>query len=249
MTTNAFRTSISGGLPMLEVEGLRAGYGKTVVLHQISFRLAEGARLGILGRNGAGKSTLLRNIAGLLPAIHGSVRLDDKDITRAPAHLRARRGLAYVPQGRQIFPALSVRDNLRVAAYGTGRKEIDRLLDEVYAEFPVLREKLNAQGGSLSGGQQQMLAIGRALMTEPKILLLDEPSEGIQPSIVEHIAERIMALNTERGIAVVLVEQNLQFTAAVVEHTHILDKGEIVASMPVETFMSDAALQQEYIGV
>lgn len=249
VTTNGSKTSTWGGPPMLEVEGLRAGYGKTVVLHKISFGLANAGRVGILGRNGAGKSTLLRSIAGLVPVLDGSVRLGDEDITHAPAHARARGGLAYVPQGRQIFPALSVQDNLRVAAYGTGRKDIHRLQDEVCGEFPILKDKLHARGGSLSGGQQQMLAIGRALMTEPQILLLDEPSEGIQPSIVEHISERIVALNAERGIALVLVEQNLQFTAAVVDDTHILDKGEIVRSMPIKAFLTDTAMQQEYIGV
>jgi urea ABC transporter ATP-binding protein UrtE len=234
---------------MLEVSGMRAGYGKTTVLHGLDLELGDAARVGILGRNGAGKSTLLRAIAGLIPLTGGTVHLAGEDLTKAPAHVRARKGLGYVPQGRQIFPALSVLDNLRVAAYGTRRKDIDALLGEVYDEFPVLAERRQQRGGSLSGGQQQMLAIGRALMTRPKVLLLDEPSEGIQPSIVEQIAEQIVALNHEHGIAVLLVEQNLQFTADAVEDTHILDKGEIVHTLPVAEFVRNTTLQSQYIGV
>jgi len=234
---------------MLEVSGMRAGYGKTTVLHGLDLELGDAARVGILGRNGAGKSTLLRAIAGLIPLTGGTVHLAGEDLTKAPAHVRARKGLGYVPQGRQIFPALSVLDNLRVAAYGTHGKDIDALLGEVYDEFPVLAERRQQRGGSLSGGQQQMLAIGRALMTRPKVLLLDEPSEGIQPSIVEQIAEQIVALNHEHGIAVLLVEQNLQFTADAVEDTHILDKGEIVHTLPVAEFVRNTTLQSQYIGV
>lgn len=234
---------------MLEVKNLQAGYGKTQVLHGVNVTLEDGARIGILGRNGAGKSTLLRTIVGLIAATSGSVILDGEDVTKTPAHTRACSGVAYVPQGRQIFPALSVSDNLRVAAYGTGRKKVDALLADVYAEFPVLADKRNVRGSSLSGGQQQMLALGRALMTEPRILLLDEPSEGIQPSIVADIGKRILALNRDRGIAVILVEQNLEFTAAVVERTHILDKGQVVHSLAMEKFLANPDLQREYIGV
>lgn len=234
---------------MLEVKSLHAGYGKTSVLHGVDLILDDGGRIGILGRNGAGKSTLLRAIVGLITATSGSIRLDGDDATRLPAYVRARRGIAYVPQGRQIFPSLSVADNLRVAAYGTGRKKVDSLIEDVNSEFPALADKRNARGGSLSGGQQQMLAIGRALMTEPRILLLDEPSEGIQPSLLANISEKIVSLNQDRGIAVVLVEQSLEFTAVVVEHTHIFDKGRIAQTVPMAEFLANLELQREYLGV
>jgi urea ABC transporter ATP-binding protein UrtE len=234
---------------MLRVEGVRAGYGSTPVLQDLSLDVAEGARIAILGRNGVGKSTLLRTVMGALPLMTGTIRLDGEDISRLPAYERARRGIAYVPQGRDIFPGLSVLDNLRVAAYAVRRKDWKATLDDVLGQFPVLREKSSLAGSGLSGGQQQILALGRALMTRPRVLLLDEPSEGIQPSIVDLIAQHVRRINDERGITVVLVEQNLQFATKIADHAHLMDKGRIVRELPAHDVLTDRDLQHEYLGV
>jgi urea ABC transporter ATP-binding protein UrtE len=234
---------------MLRVEGVRAGYGSTPVLQDLSLDVAEGARIAILGRNGVGKSTMLRTVMGALPLMSGTIRLDGEDISRLPAYERARRGIAYVPQGRDIFPGLSVLDNLRVAAYAVRRKDWKATLDDVLGQFPVLREKSSLAGSGLSGGQQQILALGRALMTRPRVLLLDEPSEGIQPSIVDLIAQHVRRINEERGITVVLVEQNLQFATTIADHAHLLDKGRIVRELPARDVLTDRDLQHEYLGV
>ncbi|MEV6344308.1 ABC transporter ATP-binding protein [Actinoplanes sp. NPDC051851] len=227
---------------MLEVEGLHAGYGRTAVLHGMTLSVPAGSRTAVLGRNGVGKSTLLKTLIGLVPATGGRILVDGADVTGHPAHRRARSGIAYVPQGRDIFPDLSVLDNLRVADR-TGR------LEQVFDEFPVLREKRHAAGGSLSGGQQQILALGRALMTGPRLLLLDEPSEGIQPSIVDQIAGAVRRMNDEHGLTVLLVEQNLEFAAGVCDRALIVDKGEVVRSVRTADLLADRDMQHEYLGV
>lgn len=234
---------------MLTVDGVVAGYGSTRVLQNLSLEVASGERLALLGRNGVGKTTLLRALMGQVPLSSGRVVLAGQDISRVPAHERARRGLAYVPQGRQIFPALSVVDNLRVAAYGTGRVNTKQVLETVLEEFPVLREKGHLPGGGLSGGQQQILALGRALMTRPSLLLLDEPSEGIQPSIVDQIAAHVRRINEEQGITVLIVEQNLEFATSVAQRAAVMEKGRVVRTMPVADVLSDRELQHEYLGV
>ena len=216
---------------MLRLEGVAAGYGPTMVLRGVDLEVSEGEIVAVLGRNGVGKTTMLRTIMGHLPVREGRIVFGDDDIGRRAVHERARRGLAYVPQGREIFPALSVLDNLRVAAYGSRRS------------------KANDRGGSLSGGQQQILALGRALMTKPQLLLLDEPSEGIQPSIVAEIADIVRALNEQRGITVVLVEQNLDFAARLAGRAYLMDHGQIVRDLPAEDVLHDRDLQHEYMGV
>lgn len=234
---------------MLQIEGVTAGYGAGPVLTNLDFAVSAGQRVAVLGRNGVGKTTLLRAIMGELKAKKGRIHLEGKDVTGEAPHRRARRGIAYVPQGRDIFPGLSVLDNLRVAAYGTGRDQWQSRLEQVLDEFPILREKAKLPGGGLSGGQQQILALGRALMTEPKLLLLDEPSEGIQPSIVDQIAEHVRRVNHERGITVVLVEQNLEFATNIAEHAYLMDMGRIVRELPAKELLSDRELQHEYLGV
>jgi urea ABC transporter ATP-binding protein UrtE len=234
---------------MLKLEGLVAGYGRTTVLNGVDLELADGEIVTVLGRNGVGKSTMLKALIGTIRTTAGSILLDGEDISRLPAHVRARRGLAYVPQGRQIFPALTVNENLRVAAYGSGRDDWYARLEEVYAEYPVLAEKRNARASSLSGGQQQMLALGRALIASPRVLLLDEPSEGIQPSIIDQIVETLQRINRERGISVVLVEQNLDFAADVAERVYVMEKGRIVRELPASEVVRDRELQREYLGV
>ncbi len=234
---------------MLRAEAVRAGYGTTPVLQDLDFCVEAGECVAVLGRNGVGKTTLLKTLMGQLPLMAGTVWWEDEDVSRLPAHTRARRGIAYVPQGRQIFPGLSVKDNLRVAAYGTGRKDWKGTLDEIFDQFPVLREKADLAGSGLSGGQQQILALGRALMTRPRLLLLDEPSEGIQPSIVGTIATHVKEVNERHGITVVIVEQNLEFAVRVASHASVMDKGRIVRDLPSADVLADRQLQHEYMGV
>lgn len=225
---------------------MKAGYGETPVLEELSLQVEHGAIVAILGRNGVGKTTMLRAIMGLIPCREGRVVLSGLDLTALPAHRRARLGLAYVPQGREIFPSLSVLENLRLGA----RLSPDPAdaLAEVLAEFPILREKRDARGDSLSGGQQQLLALGRALASRPRVLLLDEPSEGIQPTLVAQLAQHIREINA-RGLTVVLVEQNLEFAAVLALQAHIMDKGRIVRKVETASILSDRDLAREYLGV
>ncbi|MBA2444844.1 MAG: ABC transporter ATP-binding protein [Nocardioidaceae bacterium] len=234
---------------MLQVENVTAGYGAGAVLTDLTLTVNGGDRVAILGRNGVGKTTLLRCMIGEISPRTGVIKLGDRDITREPAHRRARMGIAYVPQGRDIFPGLSVMDNLKVAAYGVRHKAWADVLTDVLDEFPILRQKAKLAGGGLSGGQQQILALGRALMTQPKVLLLDEPSEGIQPSIVDQIADHVRRINELRGITVVLVEQNLEFATNIAEHAYLMDKGQIVRELPAKDVLTDRDLQHEYLGV
>lgn len=234
---------------MLRIENVTAGYGAGPVLAGLDLDVAAGRRVALLGRNGVGKTTMLRTIMGEVRVKEGSIHFDGAEVTGQPPHRRARSGIGYVPQGRAIFPGLTVLDNLRVAAYGTRKGGLQTRLDEVMDEFPILREKSKLPGGGLSGGQQQILALGRALMTEPRLLLLDEPSEGIQPSIVDQIAAHVRRVNEERGITVVIVEQNLEFATDVADHAYLMDKGRIVAELPAKDVLADRELQHEYLGV
>lgn len=234
---------------MLKLEDVYAGYGRTLVLQGVSLELGDGEIVAVLGRNGVGKSTMLKAIVGAIPTGSGRITLDGEDIAQVPAHVRARRGLAYVPQGREVFPALSVLDNLRVAAYGSRRPDWSARLQELLEEFPLLAEKRDSRAGSLSGGQQQILAVARALMTDPRVLLLDEPSEGIQPSIVDQIVDTIRAIHADRGISVVLVEQNLDFAAQVAGRAYLIEKGRVVRELPPGEVLEDRDLQREYMGI
>jgi urea ABC transporter ATP-binding protein UrtE len=219
------------------------------VLVGVNLDVGEGEVVAVLGRNGMGKTTLLRTLMGLLPARGGSIRWKDgQEISRLPTHLRARLGLGYVPQGRDIFPGLTVHENLRLGGMATARDGNKRVQD-VLKLFPMLSEKLTARGASLSGGQQQLLALGRALVSGPKILLLDEPSEGIQPSILEQIVELIRTINRQEGIAILLVEQNLQFAAALAERAYVMNKGAVVRELPIARIVEDPEIQREYMGV
>src|SRR6266849_3262462 len=241
--------STSEGPSVLRVADLRAGYGSTPVLVGVNLEVGEGEVVAVLGRNGMGKTTLLRTLMGLLPARSGSIRWkDEQEISKLATHLRARLGLGYVPQGRDIFPGLTVLENLRLGGMASGRDGSKRLQD-VLELFPMLSEKLTARGATLSGGQQQLLALARALVSGPKILLLDEPSEGIQPSILEQIVDSIRMINREEGIAVLLVEQNLQFAAALAGRAYIMNKGVVVRELPIARIVEDPEIQREYMGV
>ena len=234
---------------MLEIADVRAGYGATTVLRGFDLTVGDREIITVLGRNGAGKTTLLRAIMGLVQLQSGSMRFEGQDISRLRTHERAQRGIAYVPQGRLVFPGLSVLDNLRAASYGTRQRNGSEALGRMFADFPVLAEKRRARAGSLSGGQQQMLALARALMTNPRLLLLDEPSEGIQPSIVDQIADTVLAIHEKRAISVVLVEQNLDFVARLATRAYVVDKGQVVGEFPAREILDNKQLQREYMGV
>jgi urea ABC transporter ATP-binding protein UrtE len=234
---------------MLRIEGLKAGYGRTPVLHDVTIDVPRGETIAILGRNGAGKTTLLRAIMGLVQRRAGKIELDGADLTSLPTHERARRGLAYVPQGRDIFPGLSVAENLRVATAADGGGDTRERIDEVLAEFPALTAREATRGSALSGGQQQMLAIARALVSEPRVLLLDEPSEGLAPTIVDEIEATIRAAAGQRRLTVVLVEQNLDVATRLASEAFIFDKGEVARRLPAGEILADQELQREYMGV
>jgi branched-chain amino acid transport system ATP-binding protein len=215
---------------MLVVDGLGAAYGRIPVLRGVSLTLAPGERLAVVGANGSGKTTLVKALMGLLPASAGTLLLDGEDITRWPAHRRSRAGIAYVPQGRELFPALSVRDNLRMGCRSDG--EAGAAIDRVVALFPVIGSLLGRAGGALSGGEQQIVATARALCASPRLLLLDEPSEGIQPSVVADLVGVLAGLRGPEAPAVLLVEQNLTFAADVAETALVMQRGTIARALP-----------------
>ena len=216
---------------MLDVQDIDLYYGASQALRQVCVSVQQGAVTAVLGRNGVGKSSLLRAIVGLHPVRQGQIHLGGRDITRLPAFRRARAGIAYVPQGREIFPQLTVHENLLtgLVAARNGNRRLD---ERIFHLFPVLREMLGRRGGDLSGGQQQQLAIARALQTRPRLLVLDEPTEGIQPSIIKDI-ERVIAMLREEGeMAILLVEQYYDFAKALADHLTVLERGEVVLSAP-----------------
>ena len=232
---------------MLAISSLSAGYGDIPVLHRITMAIAAGEAVGILGHNGMGKTTLLRCLIGALKPSAGSVMLDGREVTHMAPHGRARLGMAYVPQGREIFASLSVRDNLRMGLVKTGQGS-PAALESLLVDFPRLLPLLDRAGGSLSGGEQQLLALARALAGQPRILLLDEPTEGIQPSIIEEIAQTLTSLRDRLGLTIVLVEQNLDFIATVSQRVLVIKRGQLGAEIPRE-HLSDLAVMSEYAGV
>lgn len=214
---------------MIAIKGVNQFYGSTQTLWDLDLDIAAGSVTCIMGRNGVGKTTLLKCLMGLLPVKSGRLCVADNDLTRQPAVARARQGIGYVPQGRDIFPLLSVEENLRVGL-GSRRDAIRKVPDRIFELFPVLKDMLKRRGGDLSGGQQQQLAIGRALVLDPTVLILDEPNEGIQPNIVRQIGDVVMQLNAEQGLTVVLVEQKLAFARRVGQEFRLMEKGRVVAS-------------------
>ena len=210
---------------MLTVTKLEVAYGQSLVIPELSFDTPKGQILGIVGRNGMGKSTLFRSLIGMIPSRSGSIRLDGKDITKAPPYRRVAQGIAFVPQGRMIFPYLSVYDNLISGVQGRVRRDA---VEEIYSLFPVLQEMRNRKGGNLSGGQQQQLAIGRALMTNPSVLLLDEPTEGIQPSIIKDISRTLREIRDLKDLTIVVSEQVLSFVLDTCDRIMVIDKGRLV---------------------
>ena len=231
---------------MLKVSGLNQFYGESHILWDLDLTVLGGACTCLMGRNGVGKTTLLKCIMGLLPTKSGAMDLLDQGLTKVRAEARASLGIGYVPQGRDIFPLMTVEENLRIglAARADRRKTIP---DQVFEIFPVLKSMLHRRGGDLSGGQQQQLAIGRALVIDPKLLILDEPTEGIQPNIVHEIGDVIIRLNREMGVTVLLVEQKLPFARRVADHFVIMEKGRNVASGPMGNLSDD--IVQRFLSV
>jgi urea transport system ATP-binding protein len=214
---------------LIEINKVNQLYGGTQILWDLEMNIAAGSCTCIMGRNGVGKTTLLKCLMGLLPIKSGQLLLDGADFTRKSAESRAHSGIGYVPQGRDIFPLLTVEENLRVGLNARPDKS-KKIPDKIYDLFPVLYDMLHRRGGDLSGGQQQQLAIGRALVIDPKVLILDEPNEGIQPNIVKQIGDVITLLNEEEGMTVVLVEQKLTFARRVGKEFRLMEKGRVVAS-------------------
>jgi urea transport system ATP-binding protein len=226
---------------MLSVNGINQYYGGSHILRDVTFEVPEGSCTVILGRNGVGKTTLLKCLMGVLPVASGTITFAQKNITEMPPHRRAWSGIAYVPQGREIFSQLSVEENLKMGLAGRRDKVVD-IPGSVFEMFPVLKKMLGRRGGDLSGGQQQQLAIGRALCAAPRLLILDEPTEGIQPNIVHDISEVIIRLNREQNVTVLLIEQKLAFAQRAGDHFRIMEKGRIVASGAM------ASLDEKIIG-
>jgi urea ABC transporter ATP-binding protein UrtE len=232
---------------MLEIRNLAAGYGRVAILNDIDLVIRDGEVVGVLGRNGMGKSTLLRAVIGLVQTRRGSIHFNETDVSHLPAHARSRLGIGYVPQGRMVFPRLSVRENLQVAAFAVGQRA--SRVEELLRTFPFLYEKATEIASRLSSGQQQLLAIARALATDPRLLLLDEPSEGIQPSLVAEVLERVRAINRKLGMSVLLVEQNLEFAVEAATRVYIIDRGQIAAEMPSNALRGNERLQHELLGI
>lgn len=232
---------------MLELVDVHTYYGEIHVLQGVSLEVKQGSAVAILGRNGTGKTTTINSIIGFTPPRHGVIRFKGIDITRLQSYHIAMMGMGLVPQGRQIFPSLSVEENLTMSARSRGKPEVWSL-DKVYSFFPILKERAKCRGNLLSGGEQQMLSIGRALMTNPDLLLMDEPSEGLAPIVLREISKIIGQLK-ERGFSILLVEQNLPMALAVADYVYVLNKGIIVHKCTPKELIDNEEIKSKYLGV
>jgi branched-chain amino acid transport system ATP-binding protein len=236
-------------VPLLQVQGLCSAYGPVQALSQVDLEVRAGELVAIVGANGAGKTTLLQTLSGVHRAAAGAIRFEGGEITRQPSHRIVAAGICQVPEGRQVFAPLSVADNLQLGAYSQ-RKDPDWVAQEterIYRLFPILRERAAQTAGTLSGGQQQMLAIGRALLGRPRLLLLDEPSMGLAPLLVDEIFQVIRNLN-EQGVTILLVEQNARAALAIADRGYVLETGRVVMSARAEALLQDEAVKQAYLG-
>ncbi len=231
----------------LEVNDVTAGYGKITVLRNITFSIRDGQIVGLLGRNGMGKTTLIRCLAGLIIPTSGTLFYDGADITQLPPHERARRGITTVVQGRGVFPGLTVRENLEMGRIASSRKKRSRY-DEVLGYFPRLAERLDQAAGTMSGGEQQMLAIGRGLMTDPTLMLLDEPSDGIMPTLVQQIAQTLRQINRNEGTTILIVEQNVPMVLGMAERCMVVEKGRLVVDGTRDE-LAESAVMKEYLAI
>ena len=232
---------------VLETQGLTGGYGGGQVLNGVSFSLQAAEVLGLIGRNGAGKTTLMRTLIGAISLANGKIVLDKTDITRAPSQRRARLGIGYVPQGREVFQGLTVKENLQVGMQFVRENRLyaGQLLERVLEYFPILGQRLKQKAGTMSGGEQQQLAIARALVGDPKVLLLDEPSEGVQPSIVHTIADTLVRIASELDVAVILVEQDIAMIQRAADRCAVMDKGQIVDILSKQQLLCDQTMRQQ----
>ena len=232
--------------PLLKIQNLNFSYGEVQALRDVEMEVPEKSIVCVMGRNGVGKTTLLRNITGLEKPDSGEIQLGDRFLTHAPAYGRARSGIGYVPQGRMIFPKLTVEENLLIGLAGGGNQDTG-IFDEIYDLFPVLQEMKSRRGGDLSGGQQQQLAIGRALATNPRLLILDEPTEGIQPNIIQQIGKVLQHLVDEKDMTILIVEQYLDFVREFSQHFYIMNRGRIVEGGETQTLTD--GLVKNYLSV
>jgi branched-chain amino acid transport system ATP-binding protein len=230
----------------LAISRLRSGYGRIPILAGVNLSVGDGEIVGVLGHNGMGKTTLLRTLMGYLPATDGSIHFDGRDITRLSPTARARLGIGYVPQGREIFATLTVAENLRMG--GLRQPDGGRTTGAILADFPRLTRLLDRAGGALSGGEQQLLALARCLCAQPRLILLDEPTEGIQPSIIEEMIETLQTVRRRRPVTMVLVEQNLNFIASLADRILILQKGEVTQEIPPE-IARNREMMDEFVGM
>lgn len=233
---------------LLNTVGLWSGYGGKPVLQGIDINVREGEIVAVIGRNGVGKSTLMKSLIGLLSRDKGSVVFRGSALDDVPAYKRARLGIGYVPQGRDVFPRLSVLENLMVGESISGKRASAERLEAIFSYFPILKERRNQPAGTMSGGQQQQLAIGRVLMGDPSLILLDEPSEGIQPNIVQDIARIMVELNRTTGVTIVFVEQNIEMIRAMAQRCYVIDKGRITHEIMPET-LEDRDAVRRYLAV
>ncbi|WP_290689191.1 MULTISPECIES: ABC transporter ATP-binding protein [unclassified Haematobacter] len=233
---------------MLKVDGLRSRYGRIEVLHGVNLHVDAGEIVTVVGANGAGKTTLLRCLSGVQPVTAGSIIFRGEEITAVPAYRRPARGLTQSPEGRQIFTNLTVEENLRLGAYLYSDEQVEKDMQDAFGMFPILREKRNLAAGGLSGGQQQMLAMARALMGRPACLLLDEPSMGLAPIIVQQIFEVVKGLK-DRGVTVLLVEQNAFGALKIADRGYVMETGGITISGPAEALIEDPRIREAYLGI
>lgn len=234
-------------MALLELDNVTAGYGPTPVLRNIDLTVEAGEIVGVIGKNGVGKTTLLKTVIGILEPTHGTVTYRGEDLTGASSDVRARAGMGYIPQGRDVFPKLTVEQNLRMGEL-VNAESSTKLYDEMYDLFPILEERATQEAGTLSGGQQQMLAIARALVGDPDLLLLDEPSEGVQPSIIDRISEDMRTINQEFDTTILFVEQNLGVIRELADRCYAMERGELVDEVGTEA-LEDEDTVAEYLAV
>jgi branched-chain amino acid transport system ATP-binding protein len=235
---------------MLEVENIHAAYGDHDVLHSVSLSLALGEFVAVVGPNGAGKSTLFKAISGLIAIKSGTIKLESQNLARVPAHRRAHLGIAHVPEGRQVFPSLTVRENLEIGAYTRiAREHWTDSEERIYSWFPLLKERRAQLAGTLSGGEQQMLAIGRGLATAPKLLMLDEPSMGLAPAIADEIFERIVAIHEQSALSILLVEQRVAEALHYADRGYVLETGRVILEGDRDALATNDRIREAYLGM
>ncbi len=232
---------------LLQVDNVSVAYGAVEALKRVSLAVSGAEIVAVLGANGAGKTTLLKAISGLVPVKSGAIRYNGRELHKLPAHLIARLGVVHIPEGRRVFATLTVEENLNLGGYGCPKEEVQRAKDRVFQLFPVLRERRRQLAGTLSGGEQQMLAIGRGLMRSPKLMLLDEPSLGLAPLLVDQVFATIEQINKE-GVPILIVEQNARKALSIANQAHILEVGRIVLSGPARELAADARVREAYLG-